>query len=303
MKYIETLLKYKVEVVFALAGVLFIFLSMFAVQDITKLQATFATPIKTLPFVIGIVFIFLSLILCLTQWFSFLLSWTAVSKVSTTACGFQISLAHAKVEVCFGQIQDFNLPSTHVVALPANDQFDDECINDSRSALGSFVNNKFTNKIHEICKLAQMQLNSMDVSIQGKSVPQKYKIGKTIYFERPLCTDIKMAFVAVTTVSENEGIRCEAENVFMAIKGLHKLMNEHRIDGVILPLFGSGHGGLRPEMSLLCSLMAFAECLSQPSGCHIKDVRIVIFQKTKDSPPQISPWQVRKLLALVKKYC
>lgn len=111
-----------------------------------------------------------------------------------------------------------------------------------------------------------------------------------------------MAFLATTTVKENEGIQCEASDIFRAIKGLHNLMNTERLDTVIIPVIGSGHGGLRPALSLFCMLVAFAECLVKPSGRHIKHVRIVIFQKDKNSKPSIPFWQVRRLLAFAQRY-
>ncbi len=297
---ITSLLKQKIQYVFGIAGILFILLSMFSVKDITKLDVTFVTPIRLAPLFTGIVFVVLSILWHRGPHLTVPLSLTALTKVKSTSHGFQINIGHANIEVCFGQIQElYYKESTALVALPANDLFDDKCIHDARSALGAFVNHIFPNQVHEICGMVQDKLQG----VATQSGLPRYNIGTTIYFDRPLAKDIRMAFLSVTTVTENEGIRCEAPSIFMAIKGLHRLINSQRLDTVVLPVIGSGHGGLRPPVSLICMLIAFAECLKEPSGHHIKSVRIVVYQKDKHTKPVISYWQARRLLAFVQRYC
>ena len=279
---------------------------MFTVQDITKLQITFSPPIRTSPLLVGVAFILLSVVWHLAPWFSVPLSWTAIFKVGRTDQGFTTHLAHATVDIYFGQIQTLpDIPSDALVALPANDFFDDDCIIDTRSALGAFVNHVFPNRALEIGTLARQQIQAEAIGGTPQSaIPnQRYDIGTTIYLNRPLGEKVRMAFVATTTVTKDEGIRCDAENVFGAIRGIHLLINTERIDNVVLPLMVSGHGGLRPQVSLLCMLTAFAECLSRQSGKHIKTVRIVVYQRNKESRPVITPWQARRLLAFTKRYC
>lgn len=297
----KELLKEKLPHIFGIAGIIFIFLSMFSVKDLSKLEVSFISPIKIAPLLVGIVFIILSIIWHLAPYLTVPLSWTALNKIRKTSKGFQTTIARATIEIYFGQIQDFDTTgSTALVALPANDLFDDECIEDPRSALGAFVNTIFPNQVHQICSLAKERLPSSHSSHNGI---HRYDIGSTIYFERPLLKDIRLAFLAVTTVRENEGIKCEAPDIFRAIKGLHRLMNSQRLDTVVLPVIGSGHGGLRPPVSLICMLIAFAECLKEPSGHHITSIRIVVYQKDKHTKPTISYWQARRLLAFVQRYC
>ena len=302
---LKLLLKHKIQYIFGIAGVVFILLSMFSVEDITKLQLTFVTPIKLVPLFTGIFFIILSFIGNFSHQLTVPLSWTALSKVKNTKDGYETILDHARVEVCFGQIQDFIKVSTQdLVVLPANDLFDDKCIHDTRSSLGAFMNHFFPNKIHEICVLVRQKLTKIIPLDQDNQSGQrhKYEIGTTAYLDNPLSQDMRVAFLATTTVKENEGIQCEASDIFKAIKGLHLLMNSERLDTVIIPVIGSGHGGLKPVLSFFCMLVGFAECLAKTSGHHIKHVRIVIFQKDKNSKPAIPFWQVRRLLAFVQRY-
>lgn len=297
----KELFKEKLPHIFGVAGIIFIFLSMFSVKDITKLDISFVSPIKTAPAFTGIIFITLSILWHLAPHLTVPLSWTALSKIRKISNGFQTTIESATIEICFGQIQELiKTETTALVALPANDLFDDKCIEDTRSSLGAFVNNIFPNQVHQISNLVKDKLPAASVVHNG--IP-RYDIGSTIYFDRPLSKDIRLAFLAVTTVTENYGIRCEAPDIFKAIKGVHRLISAQRLDTVVLPVIGSGHGGLRPPVSLICMLIAFAECLKEPSGHHIKSVRIVVFQENKHTKPSISYWQARRLLAFVQRYC
>lgn len=297
----KDLFKEKLPHIFGTAGIIFIFLSMFCIKDLTKWDVSFVSPIKTAPLLTGIIFIVLSILWHLAPHLIVPLSWTALSKIKKTSNGFQTNIERATIEICFGQIQElYKNESTALVALPANDLFDDKCIEDTRSALGAFVNNIFPNQVHLISDLAK---NRLPVSSGIYSGIHKYDIGSTIYFDCPLSKDIRMAFLSVTTVTENNGIRCEAPDIFKAVKGLHRLIISQRLDSVVLPVIGSGHGGLHPPVSLICMLIAFAMCIKEPSGHHIKSVRIVVYQKDKHTKPAISYWQVRRLLAFVQRYC
>ena len=297
----KDLFKEKLPHIFGIAGIIFIFLSMFTVKDLTKWDVSFVSPIKTAPLLAGIIFIALSILWHLAPHLTVPLSWTALSKIKKTSDGFQANIQRASIEICFGQIQElYKNEPTALVALPANDLFDDKCIEDTRSALGAFVNSIFPNQVHQISNLAK---DKLPVATGVYNGIHRYDIGSTIYFDRPLAKDIRLAFLSVTTVTENDGIRCDAPDIFRAVKGLHRLINSQRLDTVVLPVIGSGHGGLHPPISLICMLIAFAECLKQPSGHHIKSVRIVVYQKDKHTKPAISYWQARRLLAFVQRYC
>lgn len=297
----KDLFKEKLPHIFGIAGVVFIFLSMFSVKDLAKLDVIFVSPIKIEPMLAGIFFITMSIMWHLAPHLTVPLSWTSLSKITKTSDGFQATIGRATIEICFCEIQKLvKSEASALVVLPANDLFDDKCIEDPRSSLGAFVNSMFPNQVHLITNLAKENRPEVSVLPNGKS---KYDIGSTIYLDRPLSKDIRLAFLAVTTITDNYGIRCESSDIFKAIKGLQRLLALQRLDTVVLPIIGSGHGGLHPPVSLICMLIAFAECLKEPSGHHLKSVRIVVYQKNKNEKPAISYWQTRRLLAFVQRYC
>jgi hypothetical protein len=303
---LQYLAKFKIPYGFALAGIVFIFLSMFSVQDITKGQVTYIDIVRRVPFTIGTCFIILSIIWYVIPYIASSITWAVIFKVKKVKNGFQMEIAHVPVEVFFGKIEQFyNISPKGFIALPANDLFDDDCIRDPRSALGSFICNMFPNQVHEICNLVREQINKLPIvkTREEQVISKRYQIGTTVYLDQPLNRDLKIAFLAVTNVTDRDGIRCDVSNIFNAIKGLHNLMNRLRLDTLVIPVIGSGHGGVSPPISLICMLIAFAENIRQPSGHHIKYVRIVVYQKDKLSKPAISYWQVRRLLAFVQRYC
>lgn len=297
----KNLFKEKLPHIFGVAGIIFIFLSMFSVKDLAKLDVIFVSPIKMEPMLAGILFITMSILWHLAPHLTVPLSWTSLSKITKTSDGFQATIGWATIEICFGQIQELvKNEASALVVLPANDLFDDKCIEDPRSSLGAFVSSMFPNQVHLITNLAKESRPEVSASRGGGR--DRYDIGSTIYLDRPLSKDIRLAFLAITTITDNYGIRCESSDIFKAIKGLQRLLALQRLDTVVLPIIGSGHGGLHPPVSLLCMLIAFAECLKEPSGHHLKSVRIVVYQKNKNEKPAISYWQTRTLLAFVQRY-
>jgi hypothetical protein len=303
---IQSLLKLKFEYLCLVSGLIFVFLSLFRINDVSKVDIVALSQINWASCCVGIALILFGILLYVLPRFSVPLSWSAFTKVKATKQGLSIKMNRAELEVVFGRLENFNSsdPNT-VIALPANDLFDDACVSDATSSLGSFVNHMFPNRIHEIIALTKRQLMSQDPTMISDAVgpDQRYMPGTTLFFDKPLAKDTRMAFVAVTAFRDNQGITCEASNVFRAIKGLHKLINAHRYDKIILPLLGSGHGGLLPPVSLICMLIALAESLRDTSGHHIRKATIVVFQATESSMPSITPWRVRRLLAFTLQNC
>ena len=65
--------------------------------------------------------------------------------------------------------------------------------------------------------------------------------------------------VSVTTQRSNEGLRADASYIFEAVRSLQQLMANNRLSCLYIPILGSGHGGLKQEISLACMLIAFGE--------------------------------------------
>jgi len=79
-------------------------------------------------------------------------------------------------------------------------------------------------------------------------------------------------------------------------------LTKKRISKVYIPLIGSGHGGLTPELSLLCLLISAIELIRRNTGNKLRDVNIVIYKKDngdRDIPVE----RMKQIVKFVLNYC
>lgn len=288
----------RLPTVLAVTGALLLVVSMISIEDITKLDLSYAPPIHWLPFALGLALILCSLCLAVGERFNLFPSLSLLRCVRRTKSGFAVTLRHAMLEVSFGRLEDTYAPSPDwLVVLPANSAFDDKCIQDRRSALGSFVARFFPDDIPEILRMTHKAAETLASS----KVSHDLEVGDCVYFERPFGSQVRMAFAAVTTIDARDGITCEVGNVLRAVHGIHQLANRERLGQITAPLFGAGHGGIRPQISLLTMLLGFADAIQKTSGHHLRHIHIVVFADRSSSKAQVRQAVVRRMLAFVHR--
>lgn len=214
--------------------------------------------------------------------------------------GYCVTLGSLHVRVAFGRLELMVEPGEDcLLALPANEFFDDECIDDQRSALGAFVQYHFPGRVLDLQALVATALAG-EVSNQVDKYPGQaaasYGIGKCVYLVNPLDKRMRLAMVAVTTQRANAGLQAKASYVFEAALSLSQLMANRRLTRLYLPVIGSGHGGLKPEVALTCLLLAFSELQRQLGHHHLREINIVIYRSSSDAVPAISESFVRSVL-------
>lgn len=229
----------------------------------------------------------------------------AASGITASTDGFRTRMGRAHVCVRFGQIQTCEATEAGcVVALPANDLFDDECIEDPRSALGAYVEHAFSGRIDELRHLiAQKLVNERHELVEAgpKQVDRSYGIARCVYLSNPLGSGRKLILVSVTTKRAGIGVQSNAAYLFAAMKSICLAMNDYKLTDLSLPVMGSGHGGLECELALFHLLLSIKAVLDDRSaGSHLRSVSIVIFQKEGDSNPIIPRAVVGRILAVAK---
>jgi len=165
-----------------------------------------------------------------------------------------------------------------VIALPANEYFDDECISDTRSSLGAFVQQHFKDSIDDFIRQVREELidiPSQRVSRAKRRVDESYGIGKAVFLS--LLPDFRLILVSATTERTGIGLRAEPHFLYPALEGVAETMNERRLNSLIMPVFGSGHGGMPLHIALLFNLLAVRSILTEDLGRHMRKVRIVVF--------------------------
>lgn len=200
-----------------------------------------------------------------------------------------VPMGRAIVEVVFGRIEDCGAGDQgSVVALPANEYFDDECIKDTRSSLGAFVQAGYGDDIDAFLSCVGAELRGLPVQRVPRAerrIDTSYGIGQAIFL-RGLSPSVIL--VAATTERTGIGLRAEPHFLYAAMQGVVETMNANRLTTLYLPVLGSGHGGMPVAIALLFNLLALRSILSEDIGRHIGRVRVVVFRRDESSISEAS---------------
>ncbi len=219
-------------------------------------------------------------------------------KVHRLANGYCVNLGRMTIRVVLGRIEESECDESSLVALPANEYFDDDCIHDTHSALGAYMQHHFKGRIPEIQELVARELASEPSNLVTKRpgvTAASYGVGKCVFLDFPLASRKRIAMIAVTTQRTDVGLRADAAGIFDAAAAIQRVMANHRLTRLFVPVLGSGHGGLREEVSLACMLIAFGE-LQRKSASSLKEVNIVVFRRDQDADCSVSEETIRRAL-------
>ncbi|HET7443479.1 MAG TPA: nucleotide-binding protein [Solirubrobacterales bacterium] len=193
---------------------------------------------------------------------------------------FEVSMriGRARVRIVKGLIQDYPKDGS-VIALPANEYFDDECVNDPKSALGAYVKHHFGESLDDFLAAIDAELDglpSQRVPRKEHLVAESYGIGQAIFLNR-LSPKHRIILTSATTERAAIGLRAEPHFLYAAMQGTIETMNTNRLYSLVMPVFGSGHGGMPPIVALLFSLLAVRSCLAGEPGLQLNELCIVVF--------------------------
>jgi CAP12/Pycsar effector protein, TIR domain/Thoeris protein ThsA, Macro domain len=189
-------------------------------------------------------------------------------------------LGTTKIFVESGRIENYSAQD-HVVALPANEYFDDECIADVRSALGAYVQRHFADSQDAFRRAVAVELTKLESERMLRRegvVADSYGIGQAIYLHR-LCPRHRLILVSATTDRAAVGLRAEPHFLYAAMRGTIEKMKDYRELSLVIPVLGSGHGGVPVPVALLFNLLAARWCVvrGEPS-LPLNELHIVLFE-------------------------
>jgi hypothetical protein len=226
-------------------------------------------------------------------------------RVHSMPNGYCVNLGRITLKVVLGRIEKLDYSDEScMVALPANEFFDDDCIYDHRSALGAFMQHHFKDNIADIQALVRAALANEpmeEVRKKPGEVAASYGVGKCVFLGCPLSSQLRVAMVSVTTQRADAGLCSDAAYVFEAATSLQRVMANHRLTRLYIPVVGSGHGGLKAEVSLVCMLIAFGE-LRRKSAHNLKEVNIVVFRENEMSTPSVSEVTIKRALDFASRF-
>jgi hypothetical protein len=84
------------------------------------------------------------------------------------------------------------------------------------------------------------------------------------------------------------------------MRALVACLADARLDDVVMPVLGAGHGRIDPPMAFVGLLLAIAEAARYgQGGQRLKRATIVVFQRDRDSQSEVAPTVIRRALALI----
>jgi hypothetical protein len=176
------------------------------------------------------------------------------------------------LNIIYGTISNFqDYDSETLVILPANDKFDDKCVDDKKSVLGSFANDLYPDGNENFKDKIKIEV--------AKEKKGLFEIGEWIYLNKLGKTEFNAGMIAVTHLNEDGSITTNPENVILAFNGVFKMIKQKRPNKIFIPLIGSGHGELSPRLSFLFLLISIIENMKKVNGNNMREVNIVVYKK------------------------
>ena len=183
------------------------------------------------------------------------------------------------VSIVFGNIQDTPGGEHSAVVLPANRAFDDDCIRDDQSALGSFFLKHFPTGIshlQDLIRNAAIQVSGQTMESFTMAPP-----GTTILLSKPLGSQFVIMVTAVTTTDPEKRITADTLSLVASVREVFKTASQNRISSLTMPVMGTGHGGLDFKAALFLLLVQSMHCMQHEGSHHVRDVTIVVYDPDK----------------------
>ncbi|WP_171013768.1 alpha/beta fold hydrolase [Chitinivorax sp. B] len=221
------------------------------------------------------------------------------------AHGFKACVGASEICIIAGRIEEYPMGPGVVVVLPCDEYFEGQCARDSRTALGVYFNrycakeaSNFSDLVRQECRkrfgAGKLQQKTMEES--GES----HGPGRAVFVPDPSKNAAAIVLVSTTTQRAGQGLAARMSYVFDGVQELFELLADRRINEVVMPVLGAGHGGIDPLLALAGLVLALAEATHYgPDRQRRKKITIVVFQRTKHDPPDVASDGIRKVLELV----
>lgn len=210
-----------------------------------------------------------------------------------------------EIRVVSGRIEIHEGAPGFAIVLPCNEYFDDRCVDDTRSALGAYANRAFEGQVETFVSLMKNECRKklgpgVERQKTGDERAESFGVGRCILLTKPLGRSVPVALVSTTTQRDGEGLASRISYLFDGMRELITCLANARINEIVMPLLGSGHGGLDPPLALVGLLAAIAEAARYGQGAQrLKKVTIVLFKRDSKAPAQVDPVVVHRALALI----
>jgi len=226
-------------------------------------------------------------------------------NVWESAGGVKARVGASEISIVAGRIEEHPMGPETVVALPCDEYFAGQCASDIRTALGVYFNRHCAEKASAFADLVRQQCLARfgTGTRQQKTMEESgesHGPGRAVFVPDPSKNAAAIVLVSTTTQRAGQGLAARISYVFDGVQELFELLADRRINEVVMPVLGAGHGGIDPSLALAGLVLALAEAARYgPDRQRRKKITIVVFQRAKHDPPDVPLDGVRKALELV----
>jgi hypothetical protein len=210
-----------------------------------------------------------------------------------------------EIRVVEGRLEDYLVDPEVAIALPCNEYFDDRCVEDTRSALGAYVNRVFEGQVDQFVSLMKSECRkTLGEGVEHQKTEneraESFGVGRCVLLTKPLGKSVSVALVSTTTQRADTGLSGRLSYLFDGTRELVTRVADARLREVVMPVLAGGHAGIDPPLALVGLLLAVAEhARYRPGGRRLKRVTIVVFKPDPDRPAEVDNIVTRRALALI----
>lgn len=228
-----------------------------------------------------------------------------LTRVKETSQGFSTTVGGCEIRVVLGRLEEMAHKESVVVALPCNEYFDDRCAGDVRSALGAYVSRRFEGQVEDFVALMKTECRrklgpGTELQKTDEERAESFGAGHCVLLMQPLGRSVPIALVSTTTQRAGRGLSARISYLFDGMREMVTRLADARLNEVVMPVLGAGHGGIDPPLAFVGLLLAVAESTRyRQEGHRLKRVTIVVFRRNPDSRPEVDQVVIRRALALI----
>jgi hypothetical protein len=183
-----------------------------------------------------------------------------------------------KIIIKQGDISSYKGDNNKAILLPANTSLDEKCITDNNSALGSYFRKNYPTRIDSTKKIIIDEATNKFSLSAGKKCAD---VGDTILLSNYDGEKVNILISAVTQDNPDIGIQANAIGIISSIKNAISLCSENRYSSITIPIIGTGHGGMKPNISLVLICIQYFLSVFNSQNHHVRELSIIVFDQNK----------------------
>ncbi|MEW6619297.1 MAG: macro domain-containing protein [bacterium] len=264
-----------------LVGLLFILSSIFKYDKITGFcfPVTLTDLTRWLLFIMGVMLVGCGVIQILKQ-----NKWVK-EKINIKNEPLPLTFGKYKVNIKIGKIEDISgLDKTVAVVLPVDATFIDELV-DTKTAFGSFNITYCPDRISELKQFIKGQLQEREVDCQRNN-NEIYPVGTIIELSSFYNLNVNILLIASVLKAESIGFKTEPSSICKCVEQIFEKTAIMRISKLIMPILGSGRGGISISTAVLLLLISINYCFTKFHHGPLKEIDIVVHEKDEAEIPE-----------------